>query len=262
VSNIGQPIETSQFPIYVASYADGDWSCNLQLDKDGNIVAGSIPDLAAKIREWSHDRIKPFVVPQPLNIASGELMDKRPPFIFFTGHKDFHLTDQEVERLQEYLQAGGAIWGDNALAGVGSRFDVAFHREMKRVVPDEDKVFVPFTLDHAVFNQDHRITQVPEGMNYYAEAPEHLDLYGVPAIIYTPNDYSDLMFLRALPGDRQVYLDRKPPAGTLHTQLGFWDRRDVYYRNFDLESSTRANQLGMNIVTYFIQRFDPMLELR
>ena len=31
---------------------------------------------------------------------------------------------------------GGAIWGDNALPGWGSRFDVAFRREMKRVVPD------------------------------------------------------------------------------------------------------------------------------
>ncbi len=36
-------------------------------------------------------------------------MSKMPPFIFFTGHKDFVLTDDEVHNLQAYLQNGGAI---------------------------------------------------------------------------------------------------------------------------------------------------------
>ncbi len=96
-------------------------------------------EFVAKVVEWSHNNLKAEVVPEPLAIGGPDLMTKRPPFIFFTGHKDFHLSDQEIKNLADYLQVGGAIWGDNALAGRGSRFDVAFRREMKKVVPDLDK---------------------------------------------------------------------------------------------------------------------------
>jgi len=252
----------STFPVYVASYANGDWACNMRLDHDGNIVAGSVPDLVAKINEWSHGRIKGEVVPKPLNIGGSELMDKRPPFIFFTGHKDFVLTDQEILNLRDYLQVGGAIWGDNALAGEGSRFDVAFKREMKRVVPDPDKNFQPYDLTDAIFTKScYPITQIPPGMNYYAEAPQHLDLDGVLAILYTPNDYSDIMFMRVLPGDKEVYVPNDPPPNTLFTDQDFWSHRDVFYRNFDLASALAVHRLGMNIVAYLLVRFDDKLLL-
>jgi len=163
---------TCTFPVYVASYADGDWACNLQLDKEGNIEAGSIPNLVAKINEWSHGQIKGTVVPKPLNIASPELLDKMPPFIFFTGHKDFVLTEAEVANLREYLFRGGLIWGDNALAGAGSRFDVNFRREMKRVIPDPDKKFVPYSVTDDIFSKGrYPLSEIPPGMNYSAEAP-------------------------------------------------------------------------------------------
>jgi hypothetical protein len=251
------------FPVYVASYAKGDWACNTQLDRDGNIVAGSIPDLVAKINEWSHGRIKGEVVPKPLEIGGPELLDKMPPFIFFTGHKDFVLTDKEISNLQSYLQNGGAIWGDNAMAGMGSRFDVAFLREMKRVVPDKDKNFEPYGADAPIFTKScYRMNEVPPGMNFYAEPPQHLDIDGELAIIYTPNDYSDMLFMRILPGDKEVYLPPKVlPPDTLYTDYDFWVHRDVYYRNFDLESALAAHRLGMNIVAYLLVRFDDKLVL-
>jgi len=107
------------------------------------------------------------------------------------------LTDQEVQNLSDYLQIGGCIWGDNALAGRGSRFDVAFRREMKRVVPDLDKNFEPVDLTYDIFTKSwYSISKVPQGMNYYAEPLEHLDIDGKLAILYTPNDYSDKMCIR------------------------------------------------------------------
>jgi len=252
----------SEFVICVAAYANGDWDCNTRLDKDGNIVAGSIPNLIAKIKEWSHGEMKGEVVPKPLNIGGPELNDKMPPFVFFTGHKDFVLTQAEIENLQAYLVKGGAIWGDNALAGSGSRFDVAFRREMKRVVPDKDKNFVPFELSDEMFSQDgHVIKQVPRGMNYYAEMPQHLDIGGKLAILYTPNDYSDLMFMRILPGDKEVYVPNDPPPNTLFTNRGFWEHQDIFYRNFNLDSSLAVNRLGMNVVSYLLTRFDDVLQL-
>jgi hypothetical protein len=242
------------FPVYLASYANGDWACNVHLT-DGKIDSGSLPDLVTKINEWSHGNIKGEMMPTPLNIASQDLIDKKPPFIFFTGHKDFVLTDAEVQNLRDYLEMGGAIWGDNALAGRGSRFDVAFRREMKRVVgvnftsvAEGDKMLSKW------FPQEH----LPKGMNYYAEPVEHMDIDGRLAVIYTPNDYSDLFFMHILPGDTQVSADQ-PDLKTqdpLFTSGMFWHNRHVFFRNFELSSCLAAQHLGMNIVGFMLVRFD------
>jgi len=72
---------TAKFPVYLASYADGDWGCNTIM-KDGQIVAGSLPNLIAKMNEWSHGHITGEVEPTPLNIGGPDLLDKKPPFIF------------------------------------------------------------------------------------------------------------------------------------------------------------------------------------
>ena len=248
----------AKFPVFLAKYADGDWACNIRLDQDGKIDAGSLPNLVAKMGEWSHGKIIGEVVPEPLDIGGPDLMDKKPPFVFFTGHKDFKLTDQEIENLRNYLQVGGAIWGDNALAGRGSRFDVAFRREMKRVVPDADKNFEPVPMDHEMFVKQgwYPISKLPTGMNFYAEPIEHLDIDGKLAILYTPNDYSDMMFMRILPGDTEVYVPNDPPPHTLFTNRGFWENQQIFYRNFNLDSSLKVQQLGMNIICYLLVRFD------
>ncbi len=155
----------ADFPIYIASYAEGDWNCNTHFEA-GQITAGSMPNLMAKITEWSHGNLKGHVEPIPLAIGGPDLLAKMPPFIFFTGHKDFILTDQEVQNLRDDLQDGGAIWGDNALAGKGSRFDVAFKREMKRVLPDIDKKWEDMPLTGDVFTKSwFPLSQLPHNMN-------------------------------------------------------------------------------------------------
>ena len=227
----------AHFPVFLASYANGDWGCNVRIE-DKKIDAGSLPNLVAKINEWSHSHITGEVVPEPLDIGGPALMDKKPPFIFFTGHKDFILTDAEIKNLQDYLQVGGCIWGDNALAGRGSRFDVAFRREMKRVVPDLDKNFEPVPMTGDVFTKSwYPISKLPTGMNYYAEPVEHLDIDGKLAILYTPNDYSDMFTMRILPGDTEIFApNNPPPPPTLYTFRGFLEHNTVFYRNYNLQS--------------------------
>jgi hypothetical protein len=251
------------FPVYLASYADGDWGCNVTM-KDGAISAGSLPNLVAKMNEWSKGNLKGAMVPTPLNIGGPDLLDKKPPFIFFTGHKDFHLTDQEIKNLQDYLQIGGAIWGDSAFPGRGSRFDVAFRREMKRVVPDLDKNFEPVPANDPIFTKSwFPITQQPEGMNYYQEPLEHLDIDGKLAILYTPNDYSDMFAMRILPGDtafQGVWPDLKS-GSPLFTSALFVYNSKVFFRNFTLPSCLSCQQLGMNIIGYMLVRFDKDLLL-
>jgi hypothetical protein len=249
------------FPVYLASYADGDWACNVHLDA-GQISAGSLPNLIAKMNEWSHGNLKGKVMPTPLEIGGPDLLAKMPPFIFFTGHKDFHLTDTEIENLQKYLQNGGAIWGDNALAGSGSRFDVAFKREMKRVIPDIDKNFAEVPLTHDIFTKSwYPIGRVPEGMNFYAEPLQQIEIDGKLAVIYTPNDYSDLYTMRILPGDTQMAGFMPKPEFPLFTNRLFWNNRDEFFRNYELPASLQAQQLGMNIIGFLLVRFDKDLLL-
>jgi hypothetical protein len=254
---------TAHFPVYLASYADGDWGCNVRMS-DGQITSGSLPDLVAKINEWSQGHIKGDMVPTPLNIGGPDLLDKKPPFIFFTGHKDFTLTDQEIQNLRDYLQVGGAIWGDNALAGRGSRFDVAFRREMKRVVPDIDKNFEPVAMNDDVFTKSwFPLSAVPPGMNFYAEPFEHLDIDGKLAIFYTPNDYSDMFSKSILPGDTQeapTRFDKNFKSG-LYSNLLLDENSSVFFRNFTLPACLACQQLGMNIVGYMLVRFDKELLL-
>jgi hypothetical protein len=164
---IGKILEhdpSCDYPVYIASYADGDWACNISFDGQGNIVAGSLPNLVTKISEWTHHQVNGHVAARPLNIGGPELAEQNPPFIFLTGHKDFVLTPQEVQNLREYVVRGGLIWGDNALAGGGSRFDVAFRREMKRVIPSEP--FQPYATDAQIFHGRYAFEQAPQGMNY------------------------------------------------------------------------------------------------
>lgn len=250
----------AKFPIFVASYANGDWKCNLEF-QDGAIVSGGMVNLADKINEWSHGSIKGSVVPTPLVIGGPDLLEKKPPFVFFTGHKDFVLTDKEIENLRNYLQDGGAIWGDNALPGEGSRFDIAFRREMKRVIPDADKNFEPMPLTSEVFTKSYfPINKVPQGMNYHDEPLLHIDIDGKLAVLYTPNDYSDLCFMRIMPGDKDVDIS-EPPRSFLRTNWFMWHYREVFFRNFTLEGALPAQQLGMNIIAYLLVRFDKELLL-
>ena len=256
---IAQRDPAGDYPVYVASYADGDWACNTTLDADGNIVAGSLPNLVAKISEWTHRQVNAHVVERPLNIGGPELMKEAPPFIFLTGHKDFVLTDQEVQNLREYVVSGGLIWGDNAEAGGGSRFDVAFRREMKRVIPSED--FRALATDAEIFRGRYQFEQTPQGMNYRAEPIEHVDLDGKFAILYTPDDYSDLYTMRILPGDDKIQGTYSTTDSPLVTPGVFLYNRAIFFRNYTLPSSLAAQHLGLNIVTFLITRFDDELEL-
>ena len=250
------------FPVYLASYANGDWNCNTILH-DNKIVGGSLCNLVEKINQWSHGNITGTVVPDPLDIGGPDLLAKAPPFIFFTGHKDFVLTEQEIENLREYLQVGGAIWGDSALPGFGSRFDVAFHREMKRVVPDLDKNFQPTDLNYDLYTKSwYPIQKMPSGMNYYAEPVQHLDIDGKLAILYTPNDYADMMTMRIMPGDTEMGATWAPPEGPyLQTDGTFWWNHHLFFRNYELPACLSCHQFGMNVIGFLLVRFDKDLLL-
>jgi hypothetical protein len=254
-----------KFPIYLAKYADGDWSCNDYFHGD-QLTSGCLPNLLAKVREWSHGELESPEI-KAVALDSPELIENPPPFVFFTGHKDFHLTAAEIVNLRKYLQNGGAIWGDSAFAGDGSRFDVAFHREMKLVLPDKDLPFQPLPADHEIFTKSRfRIEELPPGMNRRDDPIECINLGGKLAILYTPNDYSDLMTMDLQPGldessAQLVPYHRWTAQDPLYTPGNFLYHAGTYYRNYEPAAAMRSFKLSMNILVHLLHRYDEELLL-
>jgi hypothetical protein len=202
------------------------------------------------------------VIGKPLDLASTEIFEKRPPFIYFTGHKDFKLTTTEVENLRKYLIRGGAIWGDNALAGRGSRFDVAFRREMKRVIPDEDKPFKVIPETHPMFiNSFFPLKGPPAGMNYCQEPLEMIEMDGFLAVLYTPNNYGEMMTVLLKTAANKSEIDW---FGSTDRRAGDWIYKDwrtaPFFRNVDVESVEEAYQMGTNIIEHLLTRFQDRLQ--
>ena len=254
-----------KFPIYLAKYADGDWDCNTYFH-DGKLTSGCLPNLMAKIDEWSHGELNGRNV-KVVALDSKEILDDPPPFIFFTGHKDFHLTPTEIDTLHKYLVMGGVIWGDSAFAGDGSRFDVAFHREMKYVLPDADIQFESLAVDHDIFTRSRfQIDSMPPGMNRRADPIECMNLGGKLAVLYTPNDYSDMMTMLLQPGlnEREAQMDgwnHWEPQHPLFTPSNFTWHAATFYRNYDPPAVMSTYKLSMNILVHLLHRYDDALLL-
>jgi len=62
------------------------------------------------------------------------------PFIFLTGHGNISFTDLEITRLRTYLENGGFIYADDDYG-----MDKAFRREIKKVLPEQDLVELPYS---------------------------------------------------------------------------------------------------------------------
>jgi hypothetical protein len=259
-------LQTKPFPVYLAQYADGDWDCNNFFNQGpGTVTSGALPNFLAKVKEWSHGSLIPKP-PKSIVISSPDLISDPPPFIFITGHRDFHLTPAEVENLQKYLQAGGAIWGDSAFAGDGSRFDVAFRREMKRVLPDIDKNFEPVPVTHDIFTKGwFPMSELPPGMNYRADSMQMIRIDGKIAVIYTPDDYSDMMTMALAPGSdsnnaQYIPFHQWREDDPIFTSLFFERDSKFYFRNYEAPSVMDVDKMCMNIVTHLLIRFDDQLQ--
>lgn len=148
-SGTGTRSREFEFTAYIGQYDGGDWASTISTvkrNKPGrgvepdNIDNGSLPNLLGYISEFSGGKIKTnYKNVKTIKLDSPDFFSLKPPFIFLTGSKDFVLTEPEVENLRKYVSLGGAIWGDSSRPGKNSRFDIAFRREMKRVLPDKDK---------------------------------------------------------------------------------------------------------------------------
>ena len=248
-----------KFTAYLAKYHGGDWDSTVRL-QGGNITAGSLPNLLYILRKWSSDRITADAGAQPLDLASDEIFTVKPPFVFFTGHRDFKLTDKEIENLQKYLQLGGCVWGDSSLPGERSRFDLAFRREMKRVLPDQDIAWEKLPTDHPIYTQTYfpEIREVPPGMNSIQEPVYALKRFGEVAVLYTANDYGDLWQIGI--NERGEYDTRRDEHNNyVAINSTLFDNREAYFRGLGAKEVTNSYKFGTNIILHLLTRWEDKL---
>lgn len=264
-----------EFNAYLAKYGDpndkargGDWdSTNTIQDKNRpteKIVKGSLPNMLFFMNRLSKGKIKANPIAVPLDLSSEDIFVKKPPFIFFTGHRDFTLTEKEVANLQKYVQVGGCIWGDSSLPGRRSRFDLAFRREMRRVIPDEDKDWEVLPPNYPMFtskNIYYPEAKMPQpGVNHYKEPVYALRFGGEVAIIYTANDYGD-MWRMALNDKFQFDLTCYPNTSLLmYSDNLIYDRREIYFRGVDLPSIINSYKFGFNVIIHLLTRWEDRLK--
>ena len=248
-----------KFTAYLAKYQGGDWDSTVHV-QNGKITMGGLPNLLYIIRKWSRDRIDAEPDAEPLDLSSDALFTVKPPFVFFTGHRDFTLTQKEIDNLQKYLQLGGAIWGDSSLPGNRSRFDIAFRREMKRVLEDKNIEWETLPPDHPIFTQTYfpEIKTVPSGMNFYQEPVYALKNFGEVAVIYTANDYGDQWQI-ALNEQGQYDLRKDENGHFVATNISMYDKREVYFRGCEASQLTASYKFGTNIILHLLTRWEDKL---
>jgi hypothetical protein len=257
-SGVGTRSREFEFTAYIGQYSGGNWNSTVRISAGKQIETGSLPNLLYLMSAWSKDKIKTnYKNVQAIKLDSDEIFSVKPPFIFLTGTRDFKLTDKEVENLQKYVRMGGCIWGDSSLPGLRSRFDIAFKREMKRVIPDVDKNFEPLPANHPIFTEGYfaEIKEVPPGLNFYKEPVFAMKIYGEIAILYTANDYGDMWQVGL---DQQGQIDLRKDAHDRYVAINpdIYDRRDVYLRNIDPAALSACFKFGTNVVIHLLTRWE------
>ncbi len=246
-----------EFTAYIGQYQGGDWDSTVRVVQN-KIETGSLPNLLYLMSAWSKDKIKTnYKNVQAIKLDSDQIFSVRPPFIFLTGTRDFKLTDQEVENLQKYVRMGGCIWGDASLPGLRSRFDIAFRREMKRVIPDVDKEFEPLPANHPIFTQTYfsEVKEAPPGLNYYKDPVLALKIFGEIAILYTSNDYGDMWQIGL---NQQGQIDLRKNQNGMHIAINneLFVNRDIYVRNLAPEPLATCFKFGTNVVIHLLTRWE------
>ena len=110
------------------------------------------------------------------------------PMLYMVGHREFVFSEKQVSTLRQYLLNGGVLVAE---ACCGRReFDLAFRREIKRVLPDYRMAGLP--TDHPLYQVDFKIGQVELtslGRTYFPDLHrpwlEEIEINGRLAVIYS-----------------------------------------------------------------------------
>lgn len=253
----GNKPQEYHFTAYIGQYSGGNWNSTIRIENNA-IEKGSLPNLLYFMSTSSSDKVKTnYKNVRAIRLDSDELFSAKPPFLFLTGTRDFRLSDKEVENLRKYVRLGGAIWGDSSVPGRNSRFDIAFRREMQRVLPDVDKKWETLPSNHPLFREAFfpEIHQVPAGLNFYREPVQVLKIAGQIAVIYTANDYGN-MWQVGLDRKGKIDLGKNERGVFVATDPGIWNENNVYLRNLSPSSLLDSYKFGTNVVIHLLNRWE------
>jgi hypothetical protein len=228
----------------------------LRVDEQQRIYGGSLVNLNEMINRFSHGRVKARLEAQAVALDSPDLIEKHIPYVFLTGRRDFQLTDAEITNLRAYLNRGGCLWGDSGVPGRRSAFDVAFRREMRRLIPDPDKSFEALPPSHPVYRESFfPLAGAPAGLNRSREPVEVIKIEGVEAVIYTSNGYGAMW--QATLDDEMKRVDR---AIMTQAERVAYAKRSILFRNWEEAALLDSYRLGVNMTTYLLTRFQRGLD--
>jgi len=164
---------------------------------------------------------------------------------------------------------GGAIWGDSSVPGRGSRFDIAFRREMRRVIPDKDKDFEELDENDPMFKRSPYFPEIkkqPPGLNYYQERVYVMRYFGEIAVLYTANDYGDMWqfgIKQKGPRDWEVNNDRNERGERVALDWDLYLNNGLYIHNVDprppLEGLLDTYKFGTNMIIHLLTRWEDKL---
>ena len=159
----------------------------------------------------------------------GDPILRRFPLIYMLEVGGMYLSDEEVEGLRGYMDAGGFVivddfWGDDEWA--------QFEFNMRRVFPEPERQFVDITLDHPLYSAYYKI--------------DHVEM--TPAINNTERRTECYGCVTQVKG---MYDDegRLMMVVNFNTDLGdAWEWAED--PSYPLETSTYAFEMGTNLIVY------------
>jgi len=144
------------------------------------------PGVARSLARILNARTSVPVSPERLEIklSSSELFSC--PFLYLSGENEFEpFSDDEIQRLRRWFDAGGLLLADDALAELDSGFDRSFRRELLRIFPGEK--LKPIPSDHTLF-QAYYLLDKAVGRKATVPNLWGIDRGDLTVLIYSQND--------------------------------------------------------------------------
>ncbi len=130
----------------------GDWYAN----------PTALPNLLSALRE----RTEIEVAERPLTVSLDDEELYLYPILHMTGHGKISLSDQEAANLRAYLERGGFLWADDNYG-----MDRSFRAEMRKVLPDDPLVELPF--DHGIYRSFYEFSDGLPKIHEHDGGPPH-----------------------------------------------------------------------------------------
>jgi hypothetical protein len=131
--------------------------------------------------KFVRDKIGLSVVPvfETVDLSTDNIFQY--PMLFLTGHGTVAFSESEIRRLREYVQSGGFLYIDDDYG-----LDASIRKEMKKVLPDQNFVELPFT--HGIFKSVYSFPNgVPKTHEHDGKPPQTFGMFhaGRLCVLYT-----------------------------------------------------------------------------